>query len=454
MAKVRTVFVCSECGHSAQRWEGRCPACEAWNTYVEEVQRPVVARSGGGALLTAHSVALAEVRTGIEERLHLGIPELERVLGGGVVRGSLVLVSGDPGIGKSTLLLQLCAQVSEPGASSLYISGEESLQQVRLRADRLRLAGPGLRLLATNDLDEAVAELERMKPAVAVVDSVQTLVSADVGSTAGSVVQVREVASRMMRFAKTSGTAVFLVGHVNKDGAIAGPRVLEHMVDAVLHLEGDAQGQLRLLRSQKNRFGSTDELGIFEMVEEGLREAGDPSRAFYDEASLTAPGAAVFPALEGTRPLLLEVQCLVSPTPFGLPRRSANGFELNRLHMLLAVLEKRAGIHASTQDVYVNVAGGVRVQEPAGDLALAMSVASSMRDVPLSAGLVIVGEVGLAGEIREGRQLERRLSEASRMGFSTALVGSRGARALGRRLDPMRVVGVPDLRAALAACFK
>jgi DNA repair protein RadA/Sms len=385
-------------------------------------------------------------------RLRLQIPELERVLGGGVVRGSMVLISGDPGIGKSTLLLQLCASLRDPG-EVLYFSGEESLQQLKMRADRLGLQAPRLSLRSTNDLEDVVAELQRVRPALAVVDSVQTVSDPELASSPGSVAQVREVAGRLMRLSKAGGTAIFLVGHVNKEGAIAGPRVLEHLVDTVLHLEGERQGQLRLLRSQKNRFGSTDELGIFEMGEDGLREAGDPARAFYDDASLGAPGTALFPSIEGSRPLLVEIQSLVTPTPFGLPRRSATGIELNRLHMLLAVLEKRAGLQLSAQDVYVNVVGGVRLQEPGADLALAMSVAANLRNRPVPKGMVVVGEVGLAGEIRDARQMERRLLEASRLGFTEALVGGRGPVAPGARAAGMRVVSVATIRDAVEHCF-
>jgi DNA repair protein RadA/Sms len=510
--KARTVHVCQDCGHVAARWEGRCAQCGAWNSYVEEVERVLPrasARAGAGRGTAGGAgqmpLPLAEVDGALRERLRLGIPELDRVLGGGVVRGSLVLISGDPGIGKSTLLLQLCAAASgwtggaavesgwegglggpvsgkqpptgqargaplspatplpEPPsfrgtapageAAALYVSGEESLHQIRMRADRLGLPTERIRALATNDLDEALAALERVKPAVAVIDSVQTVSDPGIASAAGSVAQVREVAQRVMAFCKRSGTAVFLVGHVNKEGAVAGPKVLEHLVDAALQLEGEAQGQLRLLRGQKNRFGSTDELGVFEMAEEGLREAGDPARSFWDEASLAAAGTAVFPALEGSRPLLLEIQSLVGPTPFGLPRRSANGVELNRLHMLLAVLEQRAGLAVSQRDVYVNVVGGVRITDPAADLALALAVAASLRDQPLPPGLVVAGEMGLAGEVRDCRRLSRRLTEAARLGFTRALVGRRAAAGL-PEVAGIRVDAVGDLRQAVAACFK
>jgi DNA repair protein RadA/Sms len=532
VAKVRTVHVCSECGHVSGRWEGRCAECGAWNSYVEEVERAPAraAGPGSGAARAGRAVAaaalqgtlpLSEVDGARQPRLRLGIGELDRVLGGGVVRGSLVLISGDPGIGKSTLLLQLCAAAADgarqrglggpvggmgpttgqargtphppatplqsaapanPGAlaipaalatpaapatpatpletastsapaAALYISGEESLHQIRMRADRLGLPTGSIHALATNDLDEALAALENLRPAVAVLDSVQTVSDPNIASATGSVAQVREVAQRVMAFCKRSGTAVFLVGHVNKEGAVAGPKVLEHLVDAVLQLEGEAQGQLRLLRGQKNRFGSTDELGVFEMAEEGLREAADPARSFYDEASLGAPGTAVFPALEGSRPLLVEIQSLVGATPFGLPRRSATGVELNRLHMLLAVLEKRAGLQLASQDVYVNVVGGVRLSDPAADLALALSVAGSLRDGPLPRGLVVAGEMGLAGEVRDCRRLERRLGEAARLGFTRALVGRRAAESLGP-VPGIAVTGVGDIREAVAACFK
>ena len=449
--RLKTVHVCSECGHVSPKWEGRCPECEAWNSYVEEVQRPAHrAVSATIPVAPARASLLEDVDADRQPRMAVGISELERVLGGGLVRGSLVLMSGDPGIGKSTLLLQLCAALPV-GETCLYVSGEESLEQLKMRLDRLGLRAPALQAMASNDLGEVIGELDRNRPSVVVVDSVQTISEAGLDSAPGSVVQVREVAARVMSFCKATGVAAFLVGHVNKEGAIAGPRVLEHMVDAVLYLEGETAGQLRLLRSHKNRFGSTDELGIFEMSERGLVECADPARAFYDDASLGAAGTAVFPAIEGSRPLLVEIQSLVSPTPFGLPRRSATGVDLNRLHMLLAVLEKRAGCPVANQDVYVNVVGGVRLQEPSADLALALSVVSNLRDRPLAPGLVVVGELGLAGEIREGRRLERRLTEAARLGFSQAIVGRRGPGEL--TVPGIRTRSVGNLREAIAAAF-
>jgi len=471
VTRLRSVYVCSECGHDSTKWEGRCPACEAWNSYVEEVVREAPrigigsSRQGPARLARstvssaqAAAVSLADVDTTRLPRIDLGSGELGRVLGGGVVPGSLTLVSGDPGIGKSTLLLQLCAWLPADRWPALYVTAEESLHQLKTRADRLAVPGGSVRVMSQSDVFEIVAELERMRPAVAVIDSVQTVTDPEVGSSPGSVAQVREVAARLMSLCKETGTAAFLVGHVNKEGAIAGPRVLEHMVDAVVYLEGDRERGLRLLRAHKNRFGSTDELGVFEMTEEGLREASEPARAFFEQSSLRRPGTAVFPAIEGSRALLVEVQSLVAPTAFGLPRRSATGVDLNRLHMLLAVMERRAGAALrgpalSSQDVYVNAAGGIRLQEPGADLADVMAMASTPRERPLPDGLVVAGEVGLSGEVRDAGRLERRLGEARRLGFRSALVGERAASALSGRVEGMEVRGAADLAQAVAICF-
>src|SRR5256886_3284528 len=350
---------------------------------------------------------LAQVRFTQANRLRLAMRELNQVLGGGIVPGSLVLVGGDPGIGKSTLLLQLASEVAGSYGPVLYVSGEESVQQLKLRAQRLGIEGDRLMVLAENDLDGIVDHLEKARPMMAVIDSIQTVFMGNVTSAPGSVSQVRECAGRLMLLAKSSHIPIFLVGHVNKEGAIAGPRVLEHIVDTVLYLEGERHHSFRILRSQKNRFGSTDEIGVFEMRDSGMHEVSDPSRAFLQDGSLGATGNVVHVALEGTRPLLVELQSLVSPTAFGLPRRSANGVELNRLHMLLAILEKRARIGLGEHDVFVNAAGGVRLGEPAADLALALAIASNRKDRPVGADTVAVGELGLSGEIRRVPQLER-----------------------------------------------
>jgi DNA repair protein RadA/Sms len=356
------------------------------------------------------------------ERLPLPMPEFSRVLGGGIVQGSLVLVGGDPGIGKSTLLLQIAALVSEISGDVLYVSGEESVQQLKMRADRLGITSDRLLLLTETNLDEIISHIEQLRPCMAVVDSIQTVYLEDLASAAGSVSQVRESAARLMHVAKEQGLPIFLVGHVTKAGAIAGPRVLEHIVDTVLYLEGDRFHAYRLLRSVKNRFGATAEVGVFEMGSTGLTEVANPSEAFLAERLPQAAGSAIAVTMEGTRPLLLEIQALASTTSFGLPRRTANGIDLNRLLLLVAVLTRRVGLRLSDQDVFVNVIGGLRVGEPAADLAVATAIASSLRNMPVAADLALVGEVGLSGELRSVSQLDRRLNEAAKLGFRRCLV--------------------------------
>ncbi len=424
MAKSRekTVFVCQECGASRPRWYGQCPACGEWNTMVETVVRPeprIPHRSGA---LRSTPQRLSAVSADGLERLPLPLPEFSRVLGGGIVQGSLVLVGGDPGIGKSTLLLQIAALVSEGSGDVLYVSGEESVQQLKMRADRLKITSDRLLLLTETNLETIIAHIEQSQPCMAVVDSIQTVYLEDLTSAAGSVSQVRESAARLMHVAKGQGLPIFLVGHVTKAGAIAGPRVLEHIVDTVLYLEGDRFHAYRLLRSVKNRFGATAEVGVFEMSSAGLTEVANPSEAFLAERLPQAAGSAIAVTMEGTRPLLLEIQALASTTSFGLPRRTANGIDFNRLLLLVAVLTRRVGLRLSDQDVFVNVIGGLRVGEPAADLAVATAIASSLRNVPVAADMALVGEVGLSGELRSVSQLDRRLNEAAKLGFRRCLV--------------------------------
>jgi DNA repair protein RadA/Sms len=436
----RPVFACQQCGNQAARWLGRCPECGNWNSYVEEetVRAAEGPWKGTRRLATsaAKALPLAEVRFAQANRLPLRMRELSQVLGGGIVPGSLVLVGGDPGIGKSTLLLQLASEVAAVHGPVLYISGEESAQQLKLRAQRLGIEGDRVLVLAENDLEAVIAQVETARPRLAIIDSIQTVFINGVTAAPGSVSQVRECAGRLMLLAKSTQIPIFLVGHVNKEGAIAGPRVLEHIVDTVLYLEGERQQAFRILRSQKNRFGSTDEIGVFEMRERGLCEVSDPSRAFLQDRSLTQVGNAVHVALEGSRPLLVELQSLTAPSRFGAPRRSANGIDLNRLHMLVAVLERRARLSLGEDDIFVNAAGGVRLSEPAADLAVALAIASNKRNRPLDAELVAIGEVGLSGELRRVGQLDRRLLEARRLGFRRAVipsgaeVGDSGARAM------------------------
>ncbi len=439
----KTAFVCQQCGNSTPKWAGRCPSCGGWNTLVQE--RVVAAPRGKAARPRAMPVPLVDVPASAEERLVTGIGEFDRVLGGGVVRGSLVLLGGEPGIGKSSLLGQVSARVAATGPV-LYVTGEESPAQVKLRARRLGVEGADIRLLAETDVDSVVEHVRSLRPVLVVVDSIQTMSSEDIGSAAGSVGQLRECAARFLDVAKSEDVSIFLVGHVTKEGAIAGPRVLEHMVDAVLYLEGDRFHAYRILRAAKDRYGSTDEVGVFEMGDAGLVEVRNPSAVFLEERSASA-GSIVVATLEGTRPLLVEIQALVSPTAFGLPRRTVNGVDMNRTLVLLAVLSKRAGIGLGTHDVYVNLAGGLRVREPAADLGLAAAIASAFRDRPAQPGTVLLGEVGLSGEVRRVSRVSSRLAEARSLGFTRAIVPKGNLGDVEK--DGMTVEGVGTLREAL-----
>ena len=420
MSKSSVAFVCRECGGESIRWSGQCPHCRAWNT-LEEFRPPRAGREGRHHPGAARPVPITEVDVAAAPRLRLAWDELNRALGGGVVPGSVVLLGGEPGVGKSTLLMHLAAQAADAGGRVLYTSGEESAQQVGMRARRLGVAAPGLLMLAETDLETVVAAIEREAPAIAIVDSIQTMHDPAVEAAPGSVSQVREAAGRLLRVAKASGVPIFLIGHVTKEGAIAGPRVLEHMVDTVLSLEGERGQEFRILRATKNRFGSTEEIGIFAMGEEGMSEVRDPSAVLLGDHR-AAPGIAVLPAMEGSRPLLLELQALAAKSQYGLPRRAANGLDLNRLHMIVAVLDKRARVDLKECDVHVNVTGGIRVLEPAADLPVALAIASSLRDRTLPAETVAIGELGLAGEVRRVGRMERRLQEAVRRGFVRAIV--------------------------------
>ncbi|MGD8759799.1 MAG: DNA repair protein RadA [Anaerolineales bacterium] len=421
MAKTRTQFVCQQCGRKSAKHLGRCPQCGSWNSMVEEVVAPrKVGRGAAGARRTgAQPMRLTEVEGDTDERLELPIGEMSRVLGGGVVPGSLVLVGGEPGIGKSTLLLQVAMAVAER-EKVLYVSGEESLRQVKARAKRLGQAGkiPGnLVVLAETDVLAMVEHVRQLAPRLVVIDSIQSVHLPDIQSSIGSISQVRESATHLQALAKQSGMAIFLIGHVTKEGMIAGPKVLEHIVDTVLYLEGDRFHAYRLLRSVKNRFGATTEVGVFEMRASGMEEVLNPSEAFLAERALNAPGSAIAVTLEGTRPLLVEVQALTSPTSFGHPRRTANGVDFNRLLLTVAVLTRRVGINLAGQDVFVNVVGGMRVSEPAADLAVAAAIASCVKDRALQPDLALIGEVGLTGELRAVSQLPARLREAAKLGF-------------------------------------
>ncbi len=453
MPKATVTFVCTDCGGESLRWAGQCPHCQAWNTLQEfQVRKAMAGKPRASHQSTgARPVPMTELTADSAPRLVLAWGELNRVLGGGIVPGSLVLVGGEPGVGKSTLLMHAAQQVAARGGRVLYASGEESPQQIRMRAHRLDAMEPGILLFAENDLDAICESIRSEAPQLAIVDSIQTVTDAGFEGSAGSVTQVRESAARLMRLAKELGTPIFLVGHVTKDGAIAGPRVLEHIVDTVLYLEGDRRQELRVLRAMKNRFGSAEEIGVFAMGEAGLEEVPDPSSALLSQATTSSPGTAIVVALEGTRPLLIEIQSLVNvKSDNTIVRRIANGVDINRLHMLIAVIEKRAGLKLGSSDVFVNVAGGMRITEPAADLGLALSIISNDLNRPLPDGLVVIGELGLAGEVRRVGQLERRLSEASRHGFTRALIppGVKAGRPSG-----LEVIEVRTLAEAKSAAF-
>ncbi|MCU1486020.1 MAG: repair protein RadA [Actinomycetia bacterium] len=441
------MYRCAECGDSSPKWLGRCPSCEAWNTLVEEADveiRPV------GLAPTSRPVLMADVDLGEFAHRPTGIGELDRVLGGGLVPGSVTLVGGEPGIGKSTLLLQVLAALARGGARCLLVTAEESVQQVRTRADRLTAVAPELFVVAETSLGHVLAHVDELAPDVLVVDSIQTIYDPDLGSAPGSVAQVRECAARLVREAKERGMSTVLVGHVTKDGALAGPRVLEHVVDTVLSFEGDRHHALRLLRAVKHRFGSTNELGLFEMTEAGMTGVPDPSGLFLGDRRKGVAGSVVLPAMEGHRPLLVEVQALVSQSPLPQPRRSAQGLDSGRLALILAVLAQRAGVGLSQMDVHASAVGGVKVVEPGADLAVALALTSSMSGQPLADDLVACGEIGLAGELRQVAQTARRLAEAARLGFRTAIIPASapeppaGIRALRAAtvVDAIRLAGI------------
>jgi DNA repair protein RadA/Sms len=421
---LKTIFVCQQCGKESPKWLGRCPSCQEWNSFVETTVAAPARTSGR----ENPPQELSQVATGLSDRLPLPLTELNRVLGGGVVSGSLVLIGGDPGIGKSTLLLQVSSLVAQAKGKVAYVSGEETLSQIRLRAERLGVKGEGLYLLAETELDVILSQLEKLSPSLAIIDSIQAVSFPELDAAAGSISQVRECTLRLMKWAKQNAVPVFIAGHVTKDGAIAGPRVLEHIVDVVLYLEGEPFSTYRVLRGVKNRFGSTNEVGVFEMKEEGLIEVDNPSLAFLSQRQGGAIGSTVVSTLEGTRPLLVEIQALTTPTAFGLPRRTANGVDFNRLILIAAVLTKRVGLRLGNQDIIVNVTGGLRIAEPAADLGIALAIASSFRDTSADPNLVVVGEVGLSGELRTVPQLERRVAEAARMGFKRCLVPKAGGK--------------------------
>ncbi|MFR0882206.1 MAG: DNA repair protein RadA [Christensenellales bacterium] len=441
MAKAKgSVFFCGECGYESTKWLGKCPACGSWNTMLE--QKKISSVPSINNLAYAHAIPLADVTTTASGRVSSGIGELDRVLGGGIVPGSVTLLGGDPGIGKSTLLMQTAAELTKQG-TVLYVTGEESASQLKLRAERLGVGGDML-ILAENDLSAIESEVDRVKPAYVMIDSIQTMYSADCSGTNGSISQIREATSLITRMAKRTGAATFIVGHVTKDGAIAGPRILEHMVDTVLYFEGDRQDSFRLLRSVKNRFGSTDEIGVFEMRSTGMAEISDPSTLFITGTDL--PGCAVTCAMEGTRPMMVEVQALLSTSPFSNPRRMAAGLDNNRLVLLLAVLEKKAGLRFYDKDVYTNVVGGIRLDERACDLAVAMCIAGAGADIALPPRTAILGELSLTGEVRPVNRLDKRIQECARLGFSHIVVPNSDTLP---KVDGLNYTRVKNIREAL-----
>ena len=448
--KAKTSFFCTECGNEYPKWQGRCPACGSWNTLVEQQtvnkEKSPARRSGP----VSRAVPLRELKADQEIRFTTGISELDRVLGGGAVKGSLVLVGGAPGVGKSTLLLQICASLAESG-TVLYASGEESAGQLRLRADRLGVKEGDIYILADTNLDSVLEHADELSPSVLIVDSIQTMWKNGISSTAGGVSQIRECASSLIRYAKENMTSVIIVGHVNKEGSIAGPKILEHMVDTVLYFEGDRRQSFRLIRAIKNRFGATDEVGVFEMCGEGLRQVSNPSELLMSGRPKGVSGSCAVCTMEGTRPIIAEIQALVTPSYYPSPKRASTGIDINRINLLLALLEKRLGLRFSTHDCYVNVVGGMNIDDPAADLALALALISSMRDIPVPDDAFAIGELGLSGEIRAASNLERRMKEAARLGLTRALVPKRnfrktdklpdGAVPLGSIFDAIRIFG-------------
>ena len=453
MAKTKTIFYCTNCGNETPKWMGRCPSCGAFNTMEEHIEKPAAVGKAKSAPVgkSRHPQRIREVASDGEIRFSTGMGELDRVLGGGAVAGSLVLVGGAPGIGKSTLLLQICNSLCR-GRRVLYISGEESAKQIKLRANRLGIREEALYVLAENALDAVEEKLNQLQPDVAVVDSVQTMYRPEMASAPGSVSQVRECTSLIMRLCKESGTAIFLVGHVTKEGAIAGPRMLEHMVDVVLYFEGDKMQEYRLLRAVKNRFGSVNELGVFQMTDKGMEVVENPSEQLLSRRAKGASGSVVFCGLEGSRPLLCDVQALASQSYFGTPRRTVGGADASRVALLLAVLEKRANQKTYNQDVYINVAGGLELSEPAADLALCMAVVSSLKDMPVGSDVAVMGEVGLAGEVRAIPQCDRRVAECQRLGFTTIVLPRENMKRL-TAPEGVKLIGVDTVMQAVSVLF-
>jgi len=455
MAKAKTHFVCQSCGYQAPKWLGRCPGCQEWNTFVEErvIEEKIPERDLLGFEAEAVPTPITKIISEERERLQVGIREFDRVLGGGIVFGSVVLVGGDPGIGKSTLLLQMMSFLASNGKKVLYVSGEESLHQTKMRADRLGISSDQLFVVSETSLEKILQDIQTLRPSAVVVDSIQTIYSSELPSTPGSISQVREASSRLLYLAKHLSIPVFLVGHVTKEGFIAGPKVLEHMVDTVLYIEGEASHAFRILRAVKNRFGSTNEIGVFEMKDSGLVEVPSPSEFFLSGRTQPTSGSVVMASIEGSRPILVEVQALVVSTPFGVPRRTAQGVDAYRVSLLVAVMEKRLGIRLIDHDVFLNVAGGMKVEEPGADLGVIASIASSFKDKLIDPEMVVFGEIGLGGEVRGVSQSEVRVKEAARLGFKRCLLPKQNQDKV-KGAKGIELTGIQTVREAMEILFK
>lgn len=449
MAKSTMVYFCKECGYETSKWLGQCPGCGQWNSMIEEpARKKVVAKVSNVKEGQSKVSPITDISLEAEEKLSTGLGELDRVLGGGIVKGSLILVGGDPGIGKSTLLLQVCKNISERDNKVLYISGEESLKQIKIRANRMGEFSSNLLLLCETSLDNIEVTIKRENPKVVVIDSIQTMYKEDVAAAPGSVSQVRESTNILMQIAKNFGISIFVVGHVTKEGVVAGPRVLEHMVDTVLYFEGDRHAAYRILRGVKNRFGSTNEIGVFEMTKDGLAEVQNPSEFMLSGRPEESSGSVVACSIEGTRPMLVEIQALVCKTNFGMPRRTAAGTDFNRVNLLMAVLEKRLGYNLSQCDAYVNIAGGIKINEPALDLAIVMAIMSSYKDRAISNDTICFGEVGLSGEVRAVNMAEQRVLEAKKLGFEVCILPKVSLESIGR-IDGIKLIGVSNVKEAV-----
>ncbi len=452
MGKPKTIFICQNCGHQAPKWLGRCPDCGTWNSLVEELTEIHHQDKGRDRHILDIPQSIDAVTIGKEVRHKTGIMEFDRTLGGGVVPGSLVLIGGDPGIGKSTLILQAAQKLAQQNIKTLYVSGEESVQQIKIRAQRISADSSQLYLLSGSCLEDLAVRLDELDPKAVVIDSIQTIYTESMGSSPGSIGQVREVTGRLMNLAKTSGRALFLIGHVTKDGAIAGPKVLEHLVDTVLYFEGDGSHSYRILRSVKNRYGPTNEIGVFEMMDSGLKEVGNPSQIFLADRSNDVSGSVVVSCMEGSRPLLVEMQALVCSSSLAIPRRTTIGVDPNRVSVLVAVLSKRGGVNLSNKDIFINVAGGIKIDEPAVDLGIISTTASSFLNKPISRNTVTFGEVGLSGEVRGVGQTEMRLKEAEKLGFSRCLISKKSIQALKGKIN-MEIIGVSSVTELLEVLF-